>query len=51
MSVRNNNQNPNNYDYNAFMKISTQEGDLYYHFYLVRNENKITESFVEGTGV
>ena len=37
MSARNNNQNPNNFEYDAFMKIQLQDCDLYYHFYLKHN--------------
>lgn len=37
MSTRNNNQNPNDYTYDAFMKIQFQDRDLYYHFYIVHD--------------
>ena len=33
MSRRNNNQNPFNFTYNAFLKIQTRDHDKYYHFY------------------
>lgn len=42
MSARNNNQNPSNYKYNAFLKIQTRDYDKYYHFYL---HNRGTNNF------
>ena len=33
MSRRNNNQNPANYKYKAFLKVQTRDYDQYYHFY------------------
>lgn len=40
MSTRNNNQNPNQFQYDAFMKIQLQDCDLYYHFYII-NDRRI----------
>jgi hypothetical protein len=40
MTARNNNQNPNQFQYDAFMKIQLQDRDLYYHFYII-NDRRI----------
>ena len=42
MSRRNNNQDPSQFTYNAFLKIQLREGDLYYHFYF---HNRGTDRF------
>ena len=42
MSRRNNNQDPSQFTYNAFLKVQLSEGDLYYHFYF---HNRGTDRF------